>query len=62
LYREATNAAPRHGPAWRGLGLASERLGLSPEAIQAYERYLRVSPRAGDADAVRERIARLRGA
>ncbi|AKF10471.1 serine/threonine-protein kinase [Sandaracinus amylolyticus] len=61
LYREATGAAPRDGAAWRGLGLASERMGLTPEAIQAYERYLRIAPSAGDADAIRERIARLRG-
>ena len=46
-------------PAWRGLGLASERLGLAPEARRAYERYLEIAPDARDADTVRERLARL---
>jgi serine/threonine protein kinase len=59
LYREATLAAPRNAAAWRGLGLASERLHLVPEARTAYERYLQIAPGAGDAETVRERLTRL---
>lgn len=61
LYREATGASPRNAAAWRGLGLVSERMHLEPEAVQAYERYLRIAPSAPDADAIRERVARLSG-
>lgn len=59
LYREATLAAPRNAAAWRGLGLASERLHLVPEARTAYERYLELAPTAGDAATVRDRLTRL---
>ncbi|MEC7519479.1 MAG: tetratricopeptide repeat protein [Myxococcota bacterium] len=60
LYRQATYADPSHAGAWRGLGLASERMGLGPEAATAYERYLRLAPTASDAAQVRERLSRLR--
>ncbi|MFO0684483.1 MAG: protein kinase [Sandaracinus sp.] len=59
LYDEATRAAPRMAAAWRGLGLASERLGLSPEARRAYARYLELAPDARDAPTVRERLEHL---
>lgn len=59
LYREATLASPRNAAAWRGLGLASERMGLSPEARTAYERYLSIAPNAADADTVRGRLEAL---
>ncbi|MEQ8458908.1 MAG: tetratricopeptide repeat protein [Sandaracinaceae bacterium] len=59
LYRQATYADPGHAGAWRGLGLASERMGLAPEAANAYQRYLRLAPSASDAAQVRERLARL---
>lgn len=45
-FHEATRAAPRHAPAWRGLGLANERVGRKNEAIAAYKRYLSLA--AGD--------------
>ncbi len=59
LYEEATQAAPRTAAAWRGLGLASERLGLAPEARRAYARYLELAPDARDAATVRERLEHL---
>jgi hypothetical protein len=59
LYREATLAAPRNAGAWRGLGLASERLHLLPEARTAYQRYLDLAPGAADAATVRERLSHL---
>ena len=59
LYDEATQASPRAPAAWCGLGLASERLGLAPEARRAYERYLEIAPDARDAPTVRDRLTRL---
>jgi len=59
LYEEATQAAPRTSAAWRGLGLASERLGLNPEARRAYERYLEMAPDARDAQTVRDRLSHI---
>jgi Flp pilus assembly protein TadD len=61
LFREATLAHPGNATAWRGLGLANERLGRGPEAVRAYQRYLRVAPHARDAEEVRGRIGRLGG-
>lgn len=59
LYREATLSSPRNAAAWRGLGLASERMGLTPEARTAYERYLSIAPTAADAETVRGRLEAL---
>jgi len=60
-FRDATLAAPRYAPAWRGLGLANERLGRNPEALRAYRRYLEIAPSAPDAAEIRERVARVGG-
>ena len=59
LYRRATHTDPRNAAAWRGLGLAQERMGHEPEAVRAYQRYLRLAPGAGDASSVRSRMTRL---
>ena len=59
-FRDATLRDPRHAAAWRGLGLANERLGRIPEAVEAYDQYLAFAPSAGDAAIVRERLAALR--
>ncbi len=59
FFREATYNDPRHAPAWRGLGVSEERMGHAPEARRAYQRYLRLAPGAGDAAAIRARIASL---
>src|SRR5690606_40375310 len=37
LFQEATDADRRDVDAWRGLGIASERMGLIPEAVDAYQ-------------------------
>jgi regulator of sirC expression with transglutaminase-like and TPR domain len=52
--------APRFAPAHRGLGLVHERVGETALAIRALQTYLRLSPGAPDAAAVRARIERLR--
>lgn len=59
LFREATEIDDTHAAAWRGLGLASERMGMAPEAARAYRRYLALASDAQDSDRVRERLASL---
>jgi serine/threonine-protein kinase len=60
LLRRATQTDPALAAAWRSYGLALERAARSREAIDAYQRYLRIEPRGPQADKVRERIAALR--
>jgi hypothetical protein len=59
LYAQATVRDPRSAPAWRGLGLTSERLGRTREAIRAYRRALELAPTGPQADSVRERLKQL---
>ncbi|MBN8616815.1 MAG: tetratricopeptide repeat protein, partial [Deltaproteobacteria bacterium] len=61
LFRDATRVSPRHAPAWRGLGIASEQLHEIPEARTAFERYLEINPDAPDAETIRGRLTRLGG-
>lgn len=59
LFRQAADTDRTHADAWRGLGIASERMGLIPEAATAYRRYLALNAGASDAAQVRERLERL---
>ena len=52
-------ASPRNSAAWRGVGLACERLRLLPEARRAYARYRELAPDARDATTVRARLDAL---
>ena len=61
-YGAATQAAPNFAPAWRGLGLANERMGRRAEAIEAFRRYLRYAPQGAESEVVRTRLARLEAA
>lgn len=58
-YREATLASPAHADAWRGLGIANQRMNRIAEARRAFERYLRVAPDAADATRIQQRLASL---
>ena len=58
-YREATLVAPRHAAAWRGLGIANQRMNRTAEARRAFERYLRMAPDAADASRIQARLATL---
>ncbi|MCC6750745.1 MAG: tetratricopeptide repeat protein [Deltaproteobacteria bacterium] len=60
MFRAALASDPGQTVAFRGLGLAYERLGKPAEARAAYGRYLRRVPRADDAAAIRQRIERLK--
>jgi tetratricopeptide (TPR) repeat protein len=60
LYQQVTQRAPRKAEAWRGLGLASTRLGRSDEAARAYARYLELRPDARDSARIRELLDKLK--
>lgn len=62
-FREATNAAPRYAPAWRGLGIANEKLGRKSEALDAFEQYLRLSSgeNAGVVREIEQKVEKLKG-
>jgi serine/threonine-protein kinase len=59
LYTQATVRDPRSAAAWRGLGLTSERLGRTRDAIRAYRRALQLAPTGVQAESVRERLGQL---
>jgi tetratricopeptide (TPR) repeat protein len=58
-YRQALRVSPSYAPAWRGLGLAHQRLGNRAEARRAFERYLQLAPEANDVPQIRERLSQL---
>lgn len=59
LYQAA--AKKRYPDAWRQLGSLYTTLNRRGDALEAYKRYLKLSPSAGDAEAVKEVIVRLGG-
>ena len=59
LCRRVTHDAPGFGPAWRLMGLVHERLGERTSARNAFEKYLQLSPGAGDAVDIRHRLDAL---
>ena len=59
LYARATRVDPRSEPAWRGLGLAYERLGRSADAVRALRRAIELAPNGQHADALRARLVKL---
>jgi eukaryotic-like serine/threonine-protein kinase len=61
LYAQATRVDPRNEPAWRGLGLANERLGRTAEAIHALERAIQLAPAGQNSDMLRARVQKLAG-
>jgi tetratricopeptide (TPR) repeat protein len=59
LYARATRVDSRNEAAWRGLGLANERLGRTAEAIRALRRAIQLSPNGQYADMLRARLQKL---
>ena len=53
LYRDLVAARPDLPPAWRGLGLVSQRNNDLPAAAAAFRRYLELAPTATDHELVR---------
>jgi serine/threonine-protein kinase len=60
LYLQVLARDPARADAYRGLGLASARLGRRAEAARAFERYLQMRPDAADAARIRAELAKLR--
>jgi hypothetical protein len=61
LYAQATRIDSRNEPAWRGLGLACERLGRTADAVRALRRAIQLSPNGQNADMLRARLQKLGG-
>ena len=62
LYAQATRVDPRNEPAWRGLGLAYERLGRTADAVRALRKAIQLAPSGQNADMMRARLQKLTGA
>ena len=60
LFHKALEKNPRFAQAYRGMGLAYEKLQRKTMARAAFKRYLILNPRAPDAAAIRKRIEKLR--
>ncbi|MGE0396123.1 MAG: hypothetical protein AB7T06_05320 [Kofleriaceae bacterium] len=58
-FKDSLAANPGYPPTYRGLGLVYEKMGNKPQAKRAFSRYLQLSPGAGDAEQIRDRMAKL---
>jgi tetratricopeptide (TPR) repeat protein len=58
-FKEAADLVPTYALPNKLMGEAYEKKHFLPEALQAYEKYLQIAPKAGDAEEVRKRVARL---
>jgi tetratricopeptide (TPR) repeat protein len=59
-FRSALDNEPTNPAAFRGLGMAYAMQGDDGQALQAYDRYLRLAPRASDAAEIRQSIRELK--
>ncbi len=58
-FRSVLASDPFFAPAHRGLGMVYEKLGKKGQARNSFRRYLQLSPTAGDAEQIRDRMGRL---
>ncbi|HEY6910826.1 MAG TPA: tetratricopeptide repeat-containing protein kinase family protein [Myxococcales bacterium] len=59
-FRSALESEPAMAAAFRGLGTAYSMQGKNAEALQAYEKYLKLAPKAPDAGDIRTTVKQLR--
>lgn len=59
-FRAALENEPANAAAFRGMGMAYAMQGNDTQALQAYEKYLRLAPKAADANEIRQSIAELK--
>jgi tetratricopeptide (TPR) repeat protein len=59
-FRAALENEPINAPAFRGLGMAYAMQGNDAQALQSYDKYLRLAPNAPDAAEIRQSIRELR--
>ena len=58
-FKASLATDPGFAPTWRGIGLVYEKLGKKSQAMTAFKRYLQLSPNAGDAEQIRNRLEKL---
>jgi tetratricopeptide (TPR) repeat protein len=61
-FQEAVKTDPHYAPAYQGMGMVYDRIGLAQKALEAYRRYLDELPsaeEAREAKRVHKAIARL---
>lgn len=58
-FEQATKIAPELAAAWYNLGSVQTKLGRYKEAINSYQHYLELSPKADDAPKIRDEIIKL---
>jgi tetratricopeptide (TPR) repeat protein len=58
--RKATELAPKMSQAWAGVGTCCQSLGKTDEAINAYNKYLSLTPAGGDSEKIRSLVAQLK--
>jgi Flp pilus assembly protein TadD len=59
-FRAALENEPTNGVAFRGMGMAYAMQGNDAQALQSYDKYLRLVPAAPDAAEIRQSIRELR--
>jgi tetratricopeptide (TPR) repeat protein len=59
-FRAALDNEPTNPDAFRGLGMAYAMQGNDAQALQAYDKYLRLAPKAPDAPEIRQSIRELK--
>ncbi|MGZ6125225.1 MAG: tetratricopeptide repeat protein, partial [Myxococcales bacterium] len=59
-FRAAIENEPNNAVAFRGMGMAYAVQGNDAQALQSYEKYLRLAPKAPDADEIRQSIRELK--
>jgi tetratricopeptide (TPR) repeat protein len=59
-FRAALENEPNNAVAFRGMGMAHAMLGNDAQALQSYEKYLRLAPKAPDAEEIRQSIRELK--
>jgi predicted TPR repeat methyltransferase len=60
-YERATKWNDGNADAWLRLGEAQEKKANSRAAVEAYRKYLELSPDAKNADDVKKKLAKLKG-
>jgi hypothetical protein len=58
-FKGSQAANPSYAPTYRGLGMVYEKMGNKAQAKSSFKRYLQLSPKADDADQIRERMEKL---
>ena len=58
-FKSSLAANPGYPSTYRGLGLVYEKMGNKSQAKRAFSRYPQLSPKASDADQIRERMGKL---